>query len=43
MRTAILRNPSLKAREANLTIEDVISANEIMLSNALRGMIKAHL
>jgi para-aminobenzoate synthetase/4-amino-4-deoxychorismate lyase len=43
MRAAILRDPSLKAREANLTIEDVISANEIMLSNALRGMIKAHL
>ena len=43
MRAAILHDPSLKAREANLTIEDVISANEIMLSNALRGMIKAHL
>ena len=43
MRAAILRDPSLKTREANLTIEDVISANEIMLSNALRGMIKAHL
>ena len=43
MRSSILRNPALKAREANLTIDDVIGANEIMLSNALRGMIKAHL
>jgi para-aminobenzoate synthetase/4-amino-4-deoxychorismate lyase len=43
MRAAILRDPALKAREANLTIDDVIGANEIMLSNALRGMIKAHL
>jgi len=43
LRSSILRNPALKAREANLTIDDVIGANEIMLSNALRGMIKAHL
>jgi len=43
MRSSILRNPALKTREANLTIDDVIGANEIMLSNALRGMIKAHL
>jgi para-aminobenzoate synthetase/4-amino-4-deoxychorismate lyase len=43
MRAAILNNPTIKAREANLTIHDVISANEIMLTNALRGIIPAHL
>ena len=42
MRDALLANPSLNAREANLTIEDVFTAKEIMLSNALRGAIKAH-
>jgi len=43
MRAAILNDPSMKAREANLTIADVSSANEIMVCNALRGMISAHL
>jgi para-aminobenzoate synthetase/4-amino-4-deoxychorismate lyase len=43
MRAEILNNPSMKAREANLTIADVSSANEIMVCNALRGMIPAHL
>jgi len=43
MRAAILNDPSMKAREANLTIADVSSANEIMVCNALRGMIPAHL
>jgi para-aminobenzoate synthetase/4-amino-4-deoxychorismate lyase len=42
MRAALLANPSLNAREANLTIKDVSMAEEIMLSNALRGVIKAH-
>jgi para-aminobenzoate synthetase/4-amino-4-deoxychorismate lyase len=42
MRNTLLANPSLNAREANLTIEDVLTAKEIMLSNALRGAIKAH-
>jgi para-aminobenzoate synthetase/4-amino-4-deoxychorismate lyase len=43
MRAALLADPSLNAREANLTIKDVSMAEEIMLSNALRGAIKAHL
>jgi para-aminobenzoate synthetase/4-amino-4-deoxychorismate lyase len=42
MRAALLADPSLNAREANLTIKDVSMAEEIMLSNALRGAIKAH-
>ena len=42
MREALLANPSLNAREANLTIQAVLNAKEIMLSNALRGAIKAH-
>jgi para-aminobenzoate synthetase/4-amino-4-deoxychorismate lyase len=42
MREALLTDPTLNAREANLTIQDVLSAKEIMLSNALRGAIKAH-
>ncbi|NCU93429.1 MAG: hypothetical protein EBV54_04745 [Burkholderiaceae bacterium] len=43
MRSAILADPTMNAREANLTINQVMSANEIMLCNALRGMIPAHL
>jgi para-aminobenzoate synthetase/4-amino-4-deoxychorismate lyase len=42
MRAALLADPSLNAREANLTINDVSMADEIMLSNALRGTIKAY-
>ena len=42
MRAALLDDPKLKAREANLTINDVSMADEIILSNALRGAIKAH-
>ena len=42
MRAALLADPSLNAREANLTIKDVSAAEEIILSNALRGAIKAH-
>ena len=41
MRSALLANPQMNAREANLTINDVSMASEIMLSNALRGAIKA--
>ena len=43
MRAALLADPILNAREANLTIKDVSMADEIILSNALRGAIKAHL
>ncbi|OZA72077.1 aminotransferase class IV, partial [Polynucleobacter sp. 39-46-10] len=42
MRSIILNNPEWNAHEANLTIEDVLNAKEIMLSNALRGHISAH-
>ena len=42
MRAALLADPQMNAREANLTINDVLMANEIMLSNALRGAIKAY-
>ena len=42
MRSALLVDPTLNAREANLTINDVSMADEIMLSNALRGTIKAY-
>jgi len=42
MRSIILNDPQWNAHEANLTIEDVKNAKEIMLSNALRGLIPAH-
>jgi para-aminobenzoate synthetase/4-amino-4-deoxychorismate lyase len=42
MRASLLADPRMNAREANLTIKDVSMANEIILSNALRGTIKAH-
>ena len=42
MRAALLADPSMNAREASLTTNDVSMADEIMLSNALRGTIKAH-
>ena len=41
-RAALLADPKMNAREANLTINDVSIAEEIILSNALRGVIKAH-
>jgi len=42
MRAAMLADPKMNAREANLTIKDVSMADEIILSNALRGLLKAH-
>ena len=42
MRAALLGDPTFNAREANLTINDVSMAEEIILSNALRGAMKAH-
>ncbi len=42
MRAALLSDPKMNAREANLTIKDVSMADEIILTNALRGAIKAH-
>ena len=41
MRSIILNDPKWNAHEANLTIDDVRNAKEIMLSNALRGSIPA--
>jgi para-aminobenzoate synthetase/4-amino-4-deoxychorismate lyase len=42
MRSIILNDPKWNAHEANLTIEELRNAKEIMLSNALRGLISAH-
>jgi para-aminobenzoate synthetase/4-amino-4-deoxychorismate lyase len=42
MRSIVLNDPQWNAHEANLTIDDVRNAKEIMLSNALRGLIPAH-
>lgn len=42
MRAELLKSPQWNAREANLTIEDVSMADEIILCNALRGTIKAN-
>ena len=42
MRATLLADPHFNAREANLTINDVSMADEIILTNALRGPIKAH-
>jgi para-aminobenzoate synthetase/4-amino-4-deoxychorismate lyase len=41
MRAAVLADPKQNAREASLTINDVSMADEIILTNALRGAIKA--
>lgn len=43
MRSVLLTDPTMNAREANLTIAQVMAANEIMVCNALRGIIPAHL
>jgi para-aminobenzoate synthetase/4-amino-4-deoxychorismate lyase len=42
MRATLLADPQRNAREANLTINDVSMADEIILTNTLRGQIKAH-
>jgi para-aminobenzoate synthetase/4-amino-4-deoxychorismate lyase len=42
MRADLLADPSMNAHEANLTIQDVCMADEIILTNALRGRIQAH-
>ena len=42
MRSIILNDPVWNAHEANLSIDEILNAKEIMLSNALRGLIPAH-
>ena len=42
MRSIILNDPKWQAREDNLSIADVMNAEEIMLSNALRGLMPAY-
>ncbi len=42
MRSIILSDPQWHAHEANITIEDVMQAKRIMLTNSLRGCIPAH-
>jgi para-aminobenzoate synthetase/4-amino-4-deoxychorismate lyase len=42
MRAVVLADSKMNAREVNLTIKDVSMAEEIILTNALRGAIKAH-
>ena len=42
MRSIILNDPEWNAHEHNLTIDDLQNAKEIMLTNALRGVIPAH-
>jgi para-aminobenzoate synthetase/4-amino-4-deoxychorismate lyase len=42
MRSIALNDPQWNAHEANITINDLQNAQEIMLSNALRGLIPAH-
>ena len=42
MRAEVLNDPQWNARESNLTVEDVLVADEIMLTNSLRGFMTAH-
>ena len=42
MRSIILNDPQWNAHEANLSIDALRNAKEIMLSNALRGLIPAY-
>jgi len=42
MRSNILTDSKWNARESNITIDDVLGAEKIMLTNALRGAMSAH-
>ena len=42
MRAQILSDPSWNAREMDLTIDDVLQADKIVITNALRGVVPAH-
>jgi para-aminobenzoate synthetase/4-amino-4-deoxychorismate lyase len=39
MRSILLKDPQWSAIEKNITIEDVLTSDEIILTNALRGVI----
>ena len=39
MRSHLLKNPHMKTSERSLTLDDLMHAEEILLCNALRGMI----
>jgi para-aminobenzoate synthetase / 4-amino-4-deoxychorismate lyase len=43
MRSSILSNPNWNAREINLSPDDVLSAEEIIVTNSLRGSITAYI
>ena len=43
MRAALLEDPSWAAREAELRVEDLLRAQRIVLTNALRGAVEARL
>ncbi len=40
MRSILLKNPEWSALEKNITIEDVLTSDEVILTNALRGVIR---
>ena len=42
MRAQILTDPRWNAREMDLTIDDVLQADKIVITNALRGVVPAH-
>lgn len=42
MRSIILKDPKWNAREANLSVDDLVNATEVMLCNALRGALSAY-
>jgi para-aminobenzoate synthetase/4-amino-4-deoxychorismate lyase len=42
MRSIVLNDPQWNAHEANLSIDELRNAKEIMLSNALRGLLPAY-
>jgi para-aminobenzoate synthetase/4-amino-4-deoxychorismate lyase len=43
MRAVLLEDPSWAAREAELRVEDLLRAQRIVLTNALRGVVEARL
>jgi para-aminobenzoate synthetase/4-amino-4-deoxychorismate lyase len=39
MRSILLKDPQWSVIEKNITVEDVLSSDEVILTNALRGVI----